>query len=207
MAGKKECFISVDVETSGPIPGDYSMLSLGACVVGGKDDGFYVEIKPLNDNAVPDALKVSGFDLAKLAKTGERPEDAMAKLRDWVKKVSGVAKPVFVGLQRGLRLVLRQLVLHPLSGREPVRLRAAGRQVLLHGPDRLRVGRHEVEPHPAGVPARQAGRPQRARRRPRAGRDVREDAGGCRDECGSNGGARGPTECAPWTGVGLQREV
>jgi ribonuclease T len=37
MAGKKECLISVDVETSGPIPGDYSMLSLGACVVGGKD--------------------------------------------------------------------------------------------------------------------------------------------------------------------------
>ena len=101
MATKKECFISVDVETSGPIPGDYSMLSLGACVVGGKDDGFYVEIKPLNDNAVPDALKVSGFDLAKLAKTGERPEDAMSKLRDWLKKVGDSTKPVFVGFNAG----------------------------------------------------------------------------------------------------------
>jgi DNA polymerase III epsilon subunit-like protein len=97
----KECFISVDVETAGPIPGEYSMLSLGACVVGGKVDGFYVEIKPLNDKAVPDALKVSGFDLAKLAKSGEAPEDAIAKLRDWVKKVAGAAKPVFVGFNAG----------------------------------------------------------------------------------------------------------
>jgi DNA polymerase III epsilon subunit-like protein len=101
MASKKEFFISVDVETSGPIPGDYSMLSLGACVVGGKEDGFYVEIKPLNDNAVPDALKVTGFDLAKLAKTGERPEDAVAKFRDWVQQVKGDAKPVFVGFNAG----------------------------------------------------------------------------------------------------------
>jgi len=101
MAGKKECFISVDVETAGPIPGDYSMLSLGACVVGGKDEGFYVEIKPLNDNAVPEALKVSGFDLAELAKSGDTAEDAMSKLRNWVKKVSKAAKPVFVGFNAG----------------------------------------------------------------------------------------------------------
>jgi ribonuclease T len=101
MATKRECFISIDVEAAGPIPGDYSMLSLGACPVGRKDEGFYVEIKPLNDNAVPDALKVTGFDLAKLAETGERPEHAVAKLRDWVKHVSGTAKPVFVGFNAG----------------------------------------------------------------------------------------------------------
>jgi uncharacterized OsmC-like protein len=26
-------YISVDVETSGPTPGDYSLLSIGACLV------------------------------------------------------------------------------------------------------------------------------------------------------------------------------
>jgi DNA polymerase III epsilon subunit-like protein len=97
MADKTERFISIDVETSGPIPGDYSMLSLGACVVGDLHAQFYVEIKPLNDNAVPDALKVSGFDLEKLAGSGERPEDALTKLRDWVMEVCEGAKPVFVG--------------------------------------------------------------------------------------------------------------
>ena len=101
MADKAEVFISVDVETAGPIPGDYSMLSLGACVVGGKDAGFYVELKPINDKAVPEAMKVSGFDLAKLAETGERPEGAMAKLAAWVKQASGAAKPVFVGFNAG----------------------------------------------------------------------------------------------------------
>jgi DNA polymerase III epsilon subunit-like protein len=101
MKAKRECFISVDVETSGPVPGDYSMLSLGACVVGHRDEGFYAELRPINDNVVPEALKVSGFDLAALAKTGDRPEDAMGKLRDWVQKVGGKAKPVFVGFNAG----------------------------------------------------------------------------------------------------------
>jgi ribonuclease T len=101
MKAKQECFVSVDVETSGPIPGDYSMLSLGACVVGRGDDGFYAELKPLNGNAVPDALKVTGFDLAELGRTGERPEDAMGKLRDWVAGVSAGASPVFVGFNAG----------------------------------------------------------------------------------------------------------
>src|SRR5260370_15158264 len=101
MPGKKERFISIDIETSGPIPGDSSMLSLGACVVGGKNDGFYTEIKPLNDNAAPEALKVSCLDLAQLAQSGERPEDTRTKLRDWVKKASGSAKPVFVGFNAG----------------------------------------------------------------------------------------------------------
>lgn len=101
MMDKRECFVSVDVESSGPIPGKYSMLSLGACLVGQRDEGFYVEIKPLNDQAVPDALKVSGFDLVKLAKTGEQPEVAIARLRDWLKRISGAAKPVFVGFNAG----------------------------------------------------------------------------------------------------------
>lgn len=101
MTASQECLISVDVETSGPIPGEYSMLSLGACVVGAPADGFYVELQPLNGNAVPEALRVSGLDLAKLAVTGERPEDALARFRDWVQRVAGAAKPVFVGFNAG----------------------------------------------------------------------------------------------------------
>ncbi len=101
MAAKTECFISVDVEASGPVPGVYSMLSLGACVVGDPEEGFYIEFKPLNDNAVADALKVSGFDMANLAKIGETPKVAMAKLAGWVMKVAGAETPVFVGFNAG----------------------------------------------------------------------------------------------------------
>ena len=68
MKAPDERYISVDVETAGPIPGEYSLLSLGACVVGHPDDTFYVEFKPLNDNAIPEALRVSGFRLEDLAR-------------------------------------------------------------------------------------------------------------------------------------------
>ena len=101
MAAETECFISVDVETSGPVPGDYSMLSLGSCVTGDPNESFYVEIKPLNDRAIPDALKISGFDMAELAETGESPEDAMAKFAAWANKVVAGRKGVFVGLNAG----------------------------------------------------------------------------------------------------------
>lgn len=101
MAALPECFISVDVETAGPIPGEYSMLALGACLVETPSDGFYAEFQPLNGNAVPESLRVSGLDLAKLAASGERPEVALARFRDWVQHVAGAARPVFVGFNAG----------------------------------------------------------------------------------------------------------
>lgn len=39
-----ECFISVDVETSGPIPGEFSLLSIGACVVPDDEHGVSNDI-------------------------------------------------------------------------------------------------------------------------------------------------------------------
>lgn len=101
MATDPECFISVDVETAGPIPGEYSMLSIGACVVGRADEGFYAELRPINTNAVPEALAVSGFDLSQLARDGEPPSDAIRKLSEWVQAVRGGATPVFVGFNAG----------------------------------------------------------------------------------------------------------
>ena len=37
---KSEIFVSIDVETSGPIPGEYSLLSIGACLVSDPDTTF-----------------------------------------------------------------------------------------------------------------------------------------------------------------------
>lgn len=119
MKNKGECFISVDVEASGPIPGEYSMLALGACVVGRRDESFYVELKPLNSNAVPDALKISGFDMAKLDSTGERPEDAMRRLADWLVKATGDAKPVFVGFNAGFDWSFVNWYMHRYLGENP----------------------------------------------------------------------------------------
>lgn len=93
-----EIYISVDVEAAGPIPSEYSLLSLGACVVDDTDRHFYVELKPINGNAVPAALAVSGFSLAELAEHGADPESAFQEFSDWITEVShGRQKPVFVG--------------------------------------------------------------------------------------------------------------
>ena len=101
MSDESTCFISVDIETSGPIPGDYSLLSLGACVVGHPDEALYIEFKPLNENALAEALRITGLDMAKLALDGEQPHDGMRKFADWIVRAAGNQKPVFVGLNAG----------------------------------------------------------------------------------------------------------
>ena len=71
MSATHEIFISVDVEASGPIPGEFSLLSIGACCVDDESQSFSCDIKPVNRNADPKALEVSGLSLDKLA--GIRP--------------------------------------------------------------------------------------------------------------------------------------
>ncbi len=97
MSDKKELYISVDIEASGSISGEYSMLSLGACVVGSKNETFYTEIKPINDNFVARAMDVNKLSLKELKSRGEEPASAMASLERWIGKVAGENRPVFVG--------------------------------------------------------------------------------------------------------------
>jgi ribonuclease T len=98
MASKAERYISVDVETSGPIPGEYSLLSIGACVVGDAGEGFLCLVKPISRNVVPEAVAVTGLDLDDLEQRGLDPQGAMESFRQWIQHVSGDATPVFVGL-------------------------------------------------------------------------------------------------------------
>lgn len=99
MSEKRELFISVDVETAGPIPGEYSMLSIGACDVDDESRTFECEFKPLNRNADPKALEVSGLSLDELERTGLSPQGAMASFADWLHELQrGDEQLVFVGL-------------------------------------------------------------------------------------------------------------
>ena len=55
-------YVMVDVESDGPIPGDYSMVSFGAVIVEpALDRTFYGKLKPISDKFIPEALAVSGF--------------------------------------------------------------------------------------------------------------------------------------------------
>jgi ribonuclease T len=98
MTSKREVFISIDVETSGPIPGEYSLLSIGACDVDDATRVFSVELQPINKNADPKALEVSGLSLEELAKTGTPPKKAMVAFATWIQSfVKETDTPVFVG--------------------------------------------------------------------------------------------------------------
>lgn len=61
-----ELYIAADVEADGPIPGPYSMISLGMSVVGKPEYTFYTEIKSISDDFIPQALEVSGLDRERL---------------------------------------------------------------------------------------------------------------------------------------------
>lgn len=87
-----DVYFSVDVETDGPIPGQYasSMLSIGLHTPGYRDEtgqlhrlapeaqlNFYRELKPISILWEPDALKVSGLDRERLLVEGCDPAQAM----------------------------------------------------------------------------------------------------------------------------------
>ncbi len=55
-------YVMVDIESDGPIPGDYSMICFGAVIVEpALNRTFYGKLKPISDQFFPDALAVSGF--------------------------------------------------------------------------------------------------------------------------------------------------
>lgn len=97
MSQKPEVYISVDIEASGPIPAEFNMLSLGACVVGKTNQSFYAEIKPLNGNFIERAMEVNGLSLTELQTSGEEPAQAVGRFAQWVAEICGEEnRPVFV---------------------------------------------------------------------------------------------------------------
>lgn len=120
MKNETECFISIDVETAGPVPGEFSMLSIGACVVSAPELAFKCELKPINTNSVPEAMKVTGMSLDELSKTGLKPQEAMTRFSDWIATVVGSGqKPVFIGLNAPFDWSFINYYFHKYYGANP----------------------------------------------------------------------------------------
>lgn len=102
-----DVYFSADVETDGPIPGPFSILSF-ALVYAGRFDGnrferpdnlklsFYRELKPISESFEAEALRVNGLDRARLIAGGEIPERAMTDACLWVREVAKSDRPVLV---------------------------------------------------------------------------------------------------------------
>lgn len=99
MSQKREVFISIDIETAGPIVSEHSMLTVGACLVYHPEVEFSVMLQPISDKAVEAALEVSGLTLEHAQKDGLAPTEAMSQFADWIaQNVPEGCTPVFVGL-------------------------------------------------------------------------------------------------------------
>jgi hypothetical protein len=93
----------VDVETSGPVPGLFSLLSLGAVIVGQHippfHQHFYAEFKPLPDAGVEEeAMRINKMDIERLKREGEDPRAALLRFMNWVIRMANplVVHPVMV---------------------------------------------------------------------------------------------------------------
>lgn len=102
-----DVYFSADVETDGPIPGPFSLLSF-ALVYAGRFDGqhferpgdfdtsLYKELQPISDDFEPEALAVNGLDRDRLCREGEDPKVAMNETSAWIDSVAAGYNPVLV---------------------------------------------------------------------------------------------------------------
>lgn len=92
-----ETYISVDAETAGPNPGEYSLLTIGACTIGNNPHTFYVELRPVNNKMTRESFAIHRLSLKRLAERGLPPKEAMTSFENWLKaEVPEGQTPVFV---------------------------------------------------------------------------------------------------------------
>ena len=108
------------METSGPIPGEYSLLSIGACLVDDDAKTFSCELKPLNRNADPKVLEVTGLSLDAYFDRGEDSVAAMLRFHDWLVDLAGDdTKLVFVGFNAAFDWSFINYYFHRFVGSKP----------------------------------------------------------------------------------------
>ncbi|HTZ42015.1 MAG TPA: hypothetical protein VMC07_02300 [Candidatus Omnitrophota bacterium] len=104
-------YVSVDIEANGQYPWSASMLSIGACIVSDPSQQFYAELKPVNEDYLPDNFKIgargllslrdydfSNFNpeevLAILAQEGEDPNRVIPNFAGWVLENTSGRRPI-----------------------------------------------------------------------------------------------------------------
>ena len=98
IRGDAARIISVDVETSGPNPADYDLLSIGACTLIEPRQTFYVELQPVSMRFTDEALQVHGLDLKELQQKGKKPADALEMFKAWLaESIPSTTPPLFLG--------------------------------------------------------------------------------------------------------------
>lgn len=111
-------YIMVDIESDGPIPGDFSMVCFGAVLVDENlDRTFYGRLKPISENYNPDALAVSGFAREETLDFDD-PKEIMLKFAAWIEEHSK-GRPIFISDNNGFDWMFICWYFHHFIGRNP----------------------------------------------------------------------------------------
>ena len=111
-------YIMVDIESDGPIPGDYSMISFGAVLVREPlDQSFYGRLKPISEHFIPEALAVAGHSRAETLAFDD-PQQVMSDFADWIKSVCS-DQPVFISDNNGFDWMFVCWYFHHFLGKNP----------------------------------------------------------------------------------------
>ncbi len=111
-------YIMVDIESDGPIPGDYSMICFGAVVVEeGLTKTFYGQLRPISEKFIPEALAVSGFNREETLAFDD-PKTVMENFAAWLKEIVA-DRPVFISDNNGFDWMFICWYFHHFTGGNP----------------------------------------------------------------------------------------
>lgn len=111
-------YIMVDIESDGPIPGDFSMISFGAVLVNeALDQTFYGQLRPISEKFVPEALAVSGFKREQTLSFDD-PQKVMEDFGKWI-KIHCKDKPIFISDNNGFDWMFICWYFHHFTGSNP----------------------------------------------------------------------------------------
>ena len=111
-------YVMVDVESDGPIPGDYSMICFGAIIVEPElNSTFYGKLKPISDRFMPEALAVVGFSRDECLGFDD-PKHVMQQFHEWL-VLNCKGRMMFVSDNNGFDWQFINWYFHHFIGKNP----------------------------------------------------------------------------------------
>ncbi len=111
-------YVMVDIEADGPIPGDYSMVSLGAVIVEpALSRTFHGQLRPISERWIPEALAVSGQSREETL-AFEEPTAVMRRFADWLARECP-QRMIFISDNNGFDWQFVNWYFHHFLGKNP----------------------------------------------------------------------------------------
>ena len=113
-------YISVDIESDGPVPHLYSMVSFGAVIVdenGKFDKTFFGKIRPISEKWIPEALAISGYSREETLEF-EDPTIVMQRFANWIQENSK-GKHLLISDNNGFDWQFINYYFHAFTGSNP----------------------------------------------------------------------------------------